>query len=282
MGICSICSGGETTEKDKNYEIIRENKKEMKNSSNLSSEIKSHNEVSKSNHVLNDQILQKILEDNPSIEKRITIIQSMMKKYKLRNIYMNIRNKVRKNEEYFSYKEAFETLSKNLLSDLSISNYEYKYKNGSVYNGNWLGGFRHGKGKMIWIDGTFYEGDWFYGHAEGDGCLYFNNGSYLKGDFRYNKLNGKGECFQSDLNYKYEGEFMNNEQNGEGIENWNDDFSEYVGLFSNGQKELFGKYFWNDGSYYIGEWNNNKINGYVSILKLMLFILYILYIIHEI
>ncbi len=40
---------------------------------------------------------------------------------------------------------------------------EYTYKNGSKYIGQWVNGFRHGNGKMIWPDGASYEGQWGFG-----------------------------------------------------------------------------------------------------------------------
>ena len=35
-----------------------------------------------------------------------------------------------------------------------------KYKDGSVYTGDWIEGNRHGQGKRIFSDGMIYEGDW--------------------------------------------------------------------------------------------------------------------------
>jgi len=41
---------------------------------------------------------------------------------------------------------------------------EYVYKcSGATYKGEWLGSFRHGKGKMNWMDGASFEGNWDYG-----------------------------------------------------------------------------------------------------------------------
>ena len=40
---------------------------------------------------------------------------------------------------------------------------------GAKYEGQWLGGFRHGKGRMKFADGAVYEGDWYLGHALGEG-----------------------------------------------------------------------------------------------------------------
>lgn len=36
----------------------------------------------------------------------------------------------------------------------------YKYKNGAIYDGEWSGGFRHGRGVMTWPDGAVYSGEW--------------------------------------------------------------------------------------------------------------------------
>lgn len=56
---------------------------------------------------------------------------------------------------------------------------QFTYKSGAIYNGEWLGGFRHGKGKMKWLDGTIYEGEWSYGQAYGQGkFIHINNDTY--------------------------------------------------------------------------------------------------------
>ena len=52
-----------------------------------------------------------------------------------------------------------------------IKKQPYQYKNGSVYEGEWKGGFRDGIGKMEWPDGASYEGDWSLGFAHGHGVF---------------------------------------------------------------------------------------------------------------
>ena len=37
---------------------------------------------------------------------------------------------------------------------------KYTYKTGAIYEGQWLGGLRHGEGTMEWPDGARYEGMW--------------------------------------------------------------------------------------------------------------------------
>ena len=45
---------------------------------------------------------------------------------------------------------------------MPIETRNHEYSTGSVYQGQWKGGMRHGKGKMTWTDGAYYEGDWQY------------------------------------------------------------------------------------------------------------------------
>lgn len=251
---------------DKTMKDIRKQKLETEKQKQVKS-------VGKAKRQLTKEMLLEILDYNPDLEGKIVKIQSLIRKYKCQIIYKMIRDKIRSSQKYFKYEEFIETINKkSLLVDILQSNNtkaytSYTYNTGSIYNGSWLGGFRHGYGKMVWLDGSYYEGNWNLGYAEGEGSLYYSNGNYMKGEFRYNKLNGKGESYSSDKGYKYNGFWMNDVQTGQGIETWLDG-SEYLGLFLNGNKEKFGKYNWDDGSYYIGEWRENKTDGYVSLLYL--------------
>jgi hypothetical protein len=44
-----------------------------------------------------------------------------------------------------------------LQSSLAYQKYKYE-RSGNVYEGQWLGGFRHGEGKIVFSDGAKYEG----------------------------------------------------------------------------------------------------------------------------
>ncbi len=46
-----------------------------------------------------------------------------------------------------------------------------KYVDGSVYQGEFKDGMRHGKGKLTKMDGEVYEGDWVDGKKHGKGVL---------------------------------------------------------------------------------------------------------------
>ena len=64
--------------------------------------------------------------------------------------------------KYFTREEEKETLTsgKKFNSSEPVTIRSYTYKSGAVYEGEWMGGMRHGKGKILWVDGASYKGDW--------------------------------------------------------------------------------------------------------------------------
>ena len=77
-------------------------------------------------------------------------------------------DKVRK--WYFSDQDYFETINKGNVIDMScllnksckdlpIKKYKYKLSE-ATYKGQWLGGFRHGHGTIVYSDDTKYSGSW--------------------------------------------------------------------------------------------------------------------------
>ena len=82
---------------------------------------------------------------------------------------------------------------------------EYVYKcSGAKYQGEWLGGFRHGHGCMRWEDGAQYEGQWVLGRAFGNGVFTHSKGEIYDGEWRYDKAQGFGVYIHSN-GAKYEG-----------------------------------------------------------------------------
>ena len=205
---------------------------------------------------------KEIINSNPEHYKKLHKIKKALLSYQKRQIYKNMLKKFHESQKTFLYEEYIETLSntKALSSLEKKSNYTYKYKSGSIYTGQWLGGFRHGIGTMTWSDGVTYEGEWSFGQAEGFGKLTYPSGQYLKGNFMYNKLNGYGEVHNLESGYEYWGNWENDQQMGQGREEWKGG-SSYEGNYEYGNKEGIGKYTWEDGTFYHGEWKNNKIHG---------------------
>ena len=61
-----------------------------------------------------------------------------------------------------------ETISNKVLDiDQDLIVKTHNYKSGSIYNGEWLGGFRHGNGTIKYPDGSHYKGEWNIGKPHG-------------------------------------------------------------------------------------------------------------------
>jgi len=71
--------------------------------------------------------------------------------------------------KYFTEEEIKETLRGVYKPSQKTTIRTHTYESGATYQGAWLGGFRHGNGKMNWPDGASYEGEWNFGHAHGQG-----------------------------------------------------------------------------------------------------------------
>ena len=68
-------------------------------------------------------------------------------------------------KHYFQDSDYYETIDpKNKidldkLDQLETRVYEYK-ESQATYSGQWIGGFRHGQGSMVFRDGTSFTGQW--------------------------------------------------------------------------------------------------------------------------
>ena len=52
------------------------------------------------------------------------------------------------------------------------------------YEGDWVDGRQHGKGKEIFDDGSYYEGEWRNGLKSGKGNFVNSSRDYFKGEFQ--------------------------------------------------------------------------------------------------
>ena len=97
--------------------------------------------------------------------------------------YQQIRDQSRKNSKQFLIGDTMETVTKRRVIQIDLLRYSnqaelqeqlevrvHRYRtSGATYDGEWLGGFRHGRGIMSFKDGTTYEGTWYLGYAHGYG-----------------------------------------------------------------------------------------------------------------
>ena len=76
----------------------------------------------------------------------------------------------------------------------SISQYTatLTYTDGTTYDGSFVDGLRHGKGRLIAPDGFRYEGGWKNGEIDGEGVATYANGDVYTGHFVMGKRQGDG------------------------------------------------------------------------------------------
>ena len=88
------------------------------------------------------------------------------------------------------------TYSKNLqVRDFIYSEEWVRYEylaTGAEYVGQWLGGMRHGEGKMQWPDGASYSGTWRCNQASRYGKFIYHNGDIYEGGWASNLMCGYG------------------------------------------------------------------------------------------
>ena len=76
------------------------------------------------------------------------------RKYRIMLISSNVASK------YFKTEEASESLRGKFNGEQKLRQDVFNYSTGAQYQGQWLGGLRHGFGQMMWPDGAKYEGEW--------------------------------------------------------------------------------------------------------------------------
>lgn len=74
----------------------------------------------------------------------------------------------------------------------------YRFRNGSIYEGEFLNGKMNGKGILRFKGGTYYNGNWKDGMKNGEGEIKYNDGVIYKGSWKDNKWNGKGTLYFAD------------------------------------------------------------------------------------
>jgi hypothetical protein len=62
------------------------------------------------------------------------------------------------------------------------------FKDGSVYQGDFIKNLMHGEGERTWSNGNKYRGSWKMGLREGSGVMTLTNGDKLEGEFHKDKI----------------------------------------------------------------------------------------------
>lgn len=73
-----------------------------------------------------------------------------------------------------------------------------KYKDGRVYEGNWLNNKMNGEGIFSWPDGRCYKGNYLNNYKDGFGEFIWPDGKIYKGMWAKGLQNGKGQLYNKD------------------------------------------------------------------------------------
>jgi hypothetical protein len=134
-----------------------------------------------------------------------------------------------------------------------------RWTNGDEYDGEFLAGLMHGKGKFVSAYSGNYSGDYVRGRMEGRGLLTYPDGSRYEGEFAGNQFHGKGRLAypRGDV---YQGDFEKNKMHGSG--KWTfADKSFYIGQVVDGVIQGKGELQRATGEKYTGDFVAGKMYG---------------------
>jgi len=139
----------------------------------------------------------------------------------------------------------------------------FKYDNGDKYVGEWQNDKSHGQGTYTWADGEKYVGEWQNDQKHGQGTYIYSTGNKYVGRYKNSKKHGQG-TFTWANGDRYVGEYKNGMSNGQGTYTWgNGEWKgdKYVGKFKNDQRHGRGTYTHANGDTYEGGYKNNLMDG---------------------
>eukprot|EP00163_Fabomonas_tropica_P016507 TRINITY_DN2958_c0_g4_i2.p1 TRINITY_DN2958_c0_g4~~TRINITY_DN2958_c0_g4_i2.p1 ORF type:complete len:1314 (-),score=237.49 TRINITY_DN2958_c0_g4_i2:263-4204(-) len=149
----------------------------------------------------------------------------------------------------------------------------YKYRDGGVYNGDYLLGQRMGAGTHIYAvnrgqvddDASFsmvekWVGEWRDDKPHRHGTYYYANGDKYIGEMKAGQRHGSGKLRSVDGSV-YDGRWRDDQRDGPGTLK-NADGSHYTGEWKGGMKDGIGLMIYSDGKQYSGRWRADKFHGH--------------------
>ena len=88
------------------------------------------------------------------------------------------------------------------------------FKDGSRYDGNFVGGLHHGYGRMVYPEGDCYIGEWNHNEIEGLGTYTYQDGVINEGFWVKGIQNGRGKEIAEE--FLFEGNFEKGVKEGQG------------------------------------------------------------------
>ncbi|KAL4493618.1 hypothetical protein ABPG72_004111 [Tetrahymena utriculariae] len=224
-------------------------------------------EADSSNQTIEQQLQQVYLED---FDAHMQIIEKYLNKEILPYLEQKVFNldNLRLPKYYFQpfYLQesnlSIEMLNNNKTND-GMSTYKGFYENQEIiYIGELQATLPHGKGLCYFRHtGKIYEGEFLQGKLHGKGRIIFQNGDTYIGDFHLDKKQGRGIYIWTQKGNYYEGEFWNSKRHGQGLF-ISSDGSQYEGNFKDGVQSGYGTLKKKNGEIeYEGQWSNGCFEG---------------------
>mmetsp|Transcript_96125 Transcript_96125/g.170583 ORF Transcript_96125/g.170583 Transcript_96125/m.170583 type:complete len:266 (-) Transcript_96125:21-818(-) len=132
------------------------------------------------------------------------------------------------------------------------------YADGSMFEGQVLGGLRHGEG--VYKSGSEqYTGQWYEDKQHGSGRQSWSDGRSYDGQFQHGRFSGLGKMvWQTQKGVMtYEGEYVEDLKHGMGKFEWPDG-RKYDGEWLRGKRHGRGAYTTSKGEYKIGHWSEDR------------------------
>ncbi|XP_027420949.1 MORN repeat-containing protein 1 isoform X3 [Bos indicus x Bos taurus] len=138
----------------------------------------------------------------------------------------------------------------------------YVYPNSFFrYEGEWRGGKKHGRGKLLFKDGSYYEGDFVDGEITGEGCRHWAlTGNTYTGQFVLGEPQGHG-IMKYQAGGHYEGELFRGLREGHGCL-VDADGQVYWGSFHDNKRHSQGQMVFRNGDKYNGNWVRDQRQGH--------------------
>ena len=135
-----------------------------------------------------------------------------------------------------------------------------------TYNGVWVQGRTHGRGKMTYRDGSVHDGEWRNGKRNGKGtfiskCLDSSNYKMMVGVWEKGNMMGQGELTDHHGNV-YTGDIKEGRPHGHGTKRMGrfEESNFYIGAWEKGTKNGYGVMEEN-GEKYLGLWKDDVRHG---------------------
>jgi len=155
--------------------------------------------------------------------------------------------------------ENFQKRMQFLADHSRTGHYIEQYGADGMYEGDFLHGMRHGKGKYEFRD-EVYEGEWKWDQRHGWGSFKGSDGIEIKGEWQQGKPHGFASVVDQKGTVVYEGEFKDGKRHGLGRQLF-EIGDMYDGGWQNGRLHDRGVYYFTNGDRLYGMWREGIYDG---------------------